>query len=147
MCISIRYRTFGINKTSRFTDPQAQLPYMGTEGRVWFASWGRREDEEGIMPPTGWARLDAVKRGVWGTWNPRPVKIPADHFMERDPEGVPYWFQVEHGAFIQGLLATTDHSDERRIYVVTVPSEGALAVVHDRWPRIVSRPSEAISDR
>lgn len=56
--------------------------------------------------------------------------------MEKDAEGQRYWFDLEEGQFIQGLLATVD--GESRVYVVTQEAEPQTAMIHPRWPRILS---------
>ena len=138
MCVAVRYQFKGVEKTSSFPDPDPQLPILLKGGGINLLPWGRKpENIITIMPPTGWARLEKIKEGAWDRWNPKPVKIPATSFMERDRDGRPHWFDLDRGQFIQGLLAYSQGDNEYRVYVVTVAPEGALSAIHDRWPRIV----------
>ena len=71
----------------------------------------------------------------WDRWNPQPVKIIVDRFMEKDEQKSSHWFDLHDGEFIQGLLATWN--DERRLYVVTIEPP-AERTGFKRWPRVMA---------
>ena len=120
-----------------FPNPKAVLPVMKEGGQTILLPWGRRRDQDGILPATGWAKLESIYCGVWDKYRPVPVKIPALSFMEKDFEGQPHWYDLQKGQFIQGLVARAVNSNERRIYVVTLEPEPEDAQIHSRWPRVV----------
>ncbi len=136
MCGGVKYHQGGQAYTVYFPNPSAVLPVRLKSGDVELVTWGRRKEETGQLPQTGWAKIESIEDRKWDRYNPHPVKIPVDSYMEKDKQGLSYWFDLDPGHFIQGLLAQLN--DERRIYVVTtVPAEPKYAVIHDRWPRIV----------
>ena len=114
----------------------AVLPVRLKSGEIELITWGRRKGEEGPLPQTGWAKIESIEDHKWDRYHPHPVKIAVDAYMEKDKQGLSYWFELQSGQFIQGLVA--DWNNERRVYVVTTkPTEPKHAVIHDRWPRIV----------
>ncbi len=117
-----------------FPNPKAQLPVQQRDGALQLYPWGRRQKQPGQLPLGGWARLESIHAGRWDRWFPRPIKIPAISFMEKDIEGNSHWFDIIKGHWIQGLYAS--YRDEVRIYVVTIQPEMENAV-HERWPRIL----------
>ena len=119
-----------------FPHPKARLPVRRRDGEIKWVTWGKRREEMCAFPEGGWARLSSIKDGRWGRLNPRPVQIIVERFMEKDADGQRYWFDLEEGEFIQGLLATID--GETRVYVVTQEAEPQTAMIHPRWPRILS---------
>jgi putative SOS response-associated peptidase YedK len=145
MCGGVSYQREGEMRKVYFPQNDACLPVLlkGGEGAEALLPWGRREWESGRLPATGWARLESIQAGKWDRYRPVPVQIPVEQFMEKDREGEAHWFSLEPGQVIQGALARVD--DEQRVYVVTLTPEGALAAIHDRWPRIVSRPGAGLS--
>jgi hypothetical protein len=118
-----------------FPNPKAVLPILLQDGNIQLLAWGRRQKQQGRLPATGWARLDAIYSGRWDKFFPIPVKIPVLSFMEKDLEGQSHWYDLQKGQFIQGLIAR-DHN-ERRVYVVTIEPELEDAQIHSRWPRVV----------
>ena len=118
-----------------FPNPKAVLPVRTKTGDVELLIWGRRREEQGRLPPGGWARLDAISAGRWDKWFPTPVKLPVARFMEKDARGRSHWYDVSGGFWIQGLVARD--AGERRVYVVTIEPQLEEAV-HDRWPRILN---------
>ena len=78
--------------------------------------------------------------------SPKPVQIIADRFMQKDADGQRYWFDLEEGEFIQGLMAFIN--GEPRVYVVTeeAPAETETAMIHPRWPRILKRNDIIVAD-
>ena len=118
-----------------FPNPYAQLPVVTRHNSVVMVRWGRRRGEQGQLPLGGWARLESIRTGVWDRWQPRPVRLQLQGFMEKDIEGKSHWFELTSGQWIQGLVAR--QGSEQRVYVVTINPEMAEAV-HPRWPRIVS---------
>lgn len=138
MCGAAKYRHHGRTVTARFPDPGAALPVILRSGDQALLPWGRREAQQGDLPPGGWARLDSIRAGRWARYAPRPVRLAVEEFMEKDAAGRAHWYPLAPGRWIQGLVAT--RGEERRVYVVTiVPSEEAQRAVHNRWPRIVTQ--------
>lgn len=134
MCGGVEYLWKGEQRKVYFPRPNAQLPIRLKSGDLDLVTWGRRENEPGRLPATGWARLDSVQDGKWSRYHPMSVRIMVDRFMEKDMDGVAHWYDVKEGAFIRGLL--TQIGDEMRVYVVTMPTPSEYAHVHNRWPRI-----------
>lgn len=121
-----------------YSNPEAVLPVLKTNGQIQLIAWGRRQKQPGKLPITGWARLSAVYAGRWDKYFPKPVKIPVLSFMEKDLKGVSYWYDLQKGQFIQGLLARGGH--EKRVYIVTLqPDLKEDGQLHRRWPRIVQK--------
>lgn len=109
---------------------------MLRHGGVTWVAWGRRKKgDSGKFPNGGWARIDSIKSGKWKPWHPRPVLIPAENFMEKDPDGQSHWITLASGMAIQALLA--ERKGEHRVYVVTVDTPHESQWIHDRWPRLV----------
>lgn len=136
MCWAVRFSHAGVERHSRFDNRNTLLPVSARHGaQVILLPWGRRPGETGELPIGGWAKLTQIQSGLWDKFMPRPVKLPVDHFAERDVAGHLQWFQVTRGQFIQGCVVQIGH--ERRVYVVTLdcsPTE----TVFERWPRVVS---------
>jgi hypothetical protein len=136
MCGGVEYPTpFGELVTVYFPVPTATLPVITKSHELAYLPWGRRRGEEGLLPVGGWARHESIEKGIWQKWNPVPVKIKVERYMEKDSQKVTHWFDMPPRHVIQGLVAS--RGDEQRVYVVTVPAEGEFAAIHDRWPRIV----------
>jgi hypothetical protein len=138
MCSAIEY----LGKRYYFKDDEAALPVLLTTGQVEMVRWGQSyADKTPTFLPGACARLDSVHKGKWDRYWPRPVKIEADKFMERDSKRQEHWFPVPHGGHIQGLLASNFEDGgvlkDQVVYVVTVPAPEELERIHDRWPRIV----------
>ena len=135
MCGGVIYYHNNQLITVYFPNPKASLPVKKKNGEQSLVLWGRRNNQEGSLPIGGWARLDSIHQGRWDKYFPKPVKIPALKFMEKDLMGVSHWFDVIEGQWIQGLLA--QHGQEERVYVVTIAPEHEAAI-HERWPRILN---------
>lgn len=121
-----------------FPNPKAALPVLKRDGDIEWVTWGKRKEEpDHFFAPGGWARLNSIQEGKWKRFDPRPVLLPIQSFMEKDHERNSHWFEVPSGHFIQGLIA--NHGEESRVYVVTVDTPLEYHYIHDRWPRIVSR--------
>lgn len=135
MCNGVIYLEGRQAKRCHFTQPQAALPVVLRGNGVAPITWGRREGEGGRLPLGGWAQLSAIRAQAWDSWQPRPVRLLLQGFMEQDIQGRGHWFTLTSGQWVQGLLAR--HDREQRVYVVTLQPEipGAL---YPRWPRIVS---------
>src|SRR5665647_449509 len=119
MCGGIKY-TDQQNKawTVYFPSPKAALPVIKKDGGIDWVKWGKRKEEDvRFFPNGGWARLDSIKLGKWDRYNPMPVLLPINWFMEKDHEKKSHWFEAKPDEVIQGLLST--HDDEARVYVVT----------------------------
>jgi len=133
MCGGVSYISNGKVIKTYFPIPLAQLPILKRDQSNDMLIWGRRREEKGDFPLGGWARHESIQSGVWDKYQPQPVKIPVDSFMEKDKDRVSHWFDLEDGQFIQGLVAHLGH--DSRVYVVTVEPEDKS--IHDRFPRIV----------
>ncbi len=120
-----------------FPHPKARLPVRKRDGDLEWITWGKRREEMCAFPEGGWARLSSIRDGRWARFQPRPVQIMVNRFMEKNPEGERVWFDLEDGQFIQGLLATID--GEQRVYVVTQEAPPETAEIHPRWPRILGQ--------
>ncbi|GMR20467.1 MAG: hypothetical protein BMS9Abin36_1062 [Gammaproteobacteria bacterium] len=136
MCGGVSYSMQGRDMRVYFPNPRAMLPVKKKDQSVVSLPWGRRQEQDGILPMGGWARLDAIYAGRWDKWFPVPVMIAVSSFMEKDMEGVSHWYDLTKGQWIQGLVAR--HAYEQRVYVVTVEPQLEDAV-HDRWPRIMNK--------
>lgn len=120
--------------TVYFSNPKAVLPVKRANGDCELIAWGRRQEQGGVLPLGGWARLEAIQAGHWQRYFPKPVKLPILKFMEKDIVGHSHWFDVIEGHWIQGMLVQAPQ--ERRVYVVTIEPQMPDAV-HTRWPRIL----------
>jgi hypothetical protein len=81
MCSAIEY----LGKRYYFKDNPATLPVLLKSGQVELVRWGQSyADSDPKFPRGACARLDSVHQGKWDKYWPRPVKIEADKFMERD---------------------------------------------------------------
>ncbi len=149
MCSGVEIEHEGKRTRVYFPNPKASLPARRQGGGCVMLPWGARGAEYALDPVTrektrwkwpqgGWARLESIEAGRWDTWSPRPARIVALAYMEKDTDDARHWFDLEPDQFIQGLVA--ELMGERRIYVVTIPAPPQFARIHDRWPRIVSAP-------
>lgn len=141
MCGGVEFKAFN-PKTGRleyrrvyFPMPHAKLPVVGSKGAA-LVTWGKRENElpGSDLPRGGWARMDSLNAGKWKRFNPQPVIIPVNQFMEKDKEKVSHWFQLQGDQVIQGVGII--HQGSPVVYVVTV--EGNETNVHDRMPSVLS---------
>jgi hypothetical protein len=138
MCGGVKYKHEGKTVTSYFPNPKAALPVLRRGGGHELLAWGRRKEEGGELPPGGWARLDSIKQGRWDRYDPRPVRLEVEEFMEKDRTGHSHWYPLDAGQWLQGLVAT--RGGEQRAYVVTLaPTQPAQRALHDRWPRVITR--------
>lgn len=135
MCGGVEYQHEGQDHRIYFPYPEAKLPVRRRDGSIELVGWGRRKEQPGHLPPSGWARLESVQAHRWDRWNPQPVKIIVDRFMEKDEQKSSHWFDLHDGEFIQGLLASWN--DEHRLYVVTVEPP-AEQTGFKRWPRVMA---------
>ena len=135
MCGGVLFTNKGQEVRVFFPNPEAVLPVRTRSGAIELMTWGRRKENQGRLPPGGWARLDSIHAGRWDKYFPVPVKLPVTRFMEKDRHGHSHWFLVTGGHWIQGLVAR--EAGERRVYVVTI-KPALEGTVHDRWPRIMT---------
>lgn len=135
MCGGVAYLQDGEERRLYFPTPYARLPVVTRRGGSSLVVWGRRRNEPGVLPLGGWARLESIRAGVWDRWQPRPVRLRLQGFMEKDIEGESHWFELTAGQWVQGLLAR--QGAEQRVYVVTIHPQIPEAI-HPRWPRIIS---------
>lgn len=118
-----------------FASPRATVAVVLKNGESRLLPWGRRQNEAGNLPLGGWAKHADIQLGKWDKYFPRPVKIPALAFMEKNIEGHACWFDVIAGQYLQGLVAHYD--SECRVYIVTISPEKEDALF-ERWPRLVN---------
>ena len=124
------------SKRYYFPVPHTALPILKKDGALVFLPWGRRNEEDGLLPPGGWARLSSIKEGTWARFHPQPVKIPATGWMEKDSEGNSHYFPLKDNECIQGLVAKK--GTEERLYLVTVEATETKSI-HPRAPRIITQ--------
>lgn len=134
MCGGAQYKHGDQDMRVYFPNPAAVLPVKRKSGDVELLPWGRRQQQKGMLPLGGWARLESIYSGRWDKWFPVPVKLPILSFMEKDLEGHTHWYDLTKSQWIQGLVARD--GNEQRVYVVTIAPEMEDAM-HDRWPRIM----------
>ena len=134
MCGGAQFIYDGQTIKTFFPNPKARLPVLTRKGEQILVPWGRRENQPGHTPLGGWARLESVKNGIWHRFQPRPVKIIVDAFMEKDEAGESHWFELGRQEFIQGLLASD--GPFTRLYVVTEDNPESCHK-NGRWPRIM----------
>jgi putative SOS response-associated peptidase YedK len=139
MCGGIKYLVkAGKNWAVYFPSPKAALPVLKRDGEIEWVSWGKRKEETiSYFPNGGWARLDSIQAGKWQRYQPTPVLLPVNAFMEKDGEKASHWFEMKPDEVIQGLLAV--HNDVAKVYVVTTDTPPEFSYIHDRWPRIIQR--------
>lgn len=127
-----------------FPSPKAALPVIKKTGEIEWVTWGRRKEEDvPNFPNGGWARLDSIKSGTWQRYQPVPVLIYVNAFMEKDGAKVSHWFDVNPDEVIQGLLTVNDNV--ARVYVVTTDTPPEFNYIHDRWPRLIQQNRNAES--
>ena len=137
MCGGAKYREpDGLEWKIYFPNPKAALPVAQPDGQVEWFKWGRRKEEpaQGFIQG-GWARIDSIRAHKWDRYDPKPVLLAVQSFMQKDAERVSHWIDIPENLAIQGLLAT--FNEETRLYVVTEDTPPEYAWVHDRWPRLV----------
>ena len=83
MCGGVHFEHQGEVLKSFFPNLHAQLPLLKRDGQIMLIGWGRRENQKGKLPRTGWARLDSIYAGLWDKYFPIPVRIPVLRFMEK----------------------------------------------------------------
>lgn len=134
MCGGVRFKAQGDELKIYFPNPKAVMPVRLKDGKHELVAWGRRETQPGFLPRGGWARLDSIYAGKWNQYNPIPVKLDVEAFMEKDSDNNSQWYEIQPGEFIQGLIATL--GNERRLYVVTEENNKSQHK-NNRWPRII----------
>lgn len=137
MCGGVKY-TDKQNKiwTVYFPSPKAALPVLKKDGDIEWVIWGKRKEEDAPQFPNGgWARLDSIHEGKWQRYQPKPVLLPIQSFMEKDHDKHSHWFDLKPDELLQGLL--TIQNDQPRVYVVTTDTPAEYSYIHDRWPRAI----------
>ncbi|WP_375738777.1 hypothetical protein [Pseudomonas boanensis] len=130
--ISGLYTSAGSRQRVSYPDLDAALPiHDPTRGVVWIP-WGRRSEERGQLPATGWVVEGSQMEEAWSAYAPTPVLSPVVRFMELTRDGEARWFVVEDGKALQCLLL--HHGDERRVYVVTTEPPAARTLEYGSWP-------------
>lgn len=137
MCGGVKYKDKGGKEWKvYFPNPKAALPVIKKDGEIEWVTWGRREEESDIrFAMGGWARLTSIKDGKWERYNPIPVKIPVQSFMEKDEARQSHWIDLTPSQALQGLISVIDN--QKRAYVVTTETPPEYSFIHDRWPRII----------
>ncbi|HFH4183479.1 TPA: hypothetical protein ACTL66_006060, partial [Pseudomonas aeruginosa] len=105
-----RYTQTGQQLRIYFPNPCAALPVRQADGAVAWVAWGRRKEQPGHLPATGWARTDSITAGKWARYHPQPVHVLVERFMEKDASGASHWFDLEPGQAIEALLI--EHGEE-----------------------------------
>lgn len=125
-----------------FGPSSSKIPVLYRNGNVQLYEWGDdgrntiRQPQLGplkMWPQTCCVPLETVKAGEWDYLKPKPCKVMATAFALKDLQGITRWFDVPRGMCIQGLYASVWY--EVKIYLVSVPTEGGMATVTDRWVR------------
>ena len=143
MCGSVKYEVPGDDEkviTIGYGNPHAALPAYRpsiANGIEW-VQWGRRENqlEAQGLPVTGWARMDTILKGSWDKYRPEFVNIVVQQFSEKGDNNKRYWFDIDEGYALAGLIAHSESAS--RLFVITTPVPDELAYIHDRWPKIVN---------
>ena len=140
MCGGLIFKTKSSEKviTVYFPRPYAMIYGVNSDFEFIKAYWGKRDESEFEkidVPKIGWAKIESLAKGFWDKYNYKNVFIPAYKYMEKDKNGHSHWFDLKKEEFIQGILIVKENLNF--IYVVTVPSEGDLKKIHDRWVSIV----------
>lgn len=105
MCWAVYFNYGAETMRVYFPNPKAMLPVLKKDGSLALIPWGRRSNQHGKLPITGWAKIESIYCRKWESFFPKPVKIPALSFMEKDLEDNPHWYDLQKGQYIQGLLA------------------------------------------
>ena len=86
MCGGIKYQDkVGNDWVVYFPSPKAALPVLKRNGEVEWLKWGKRKEEpDRYFTEGGWARLTSIKEGRWARFEPSPVLLPVNAFMEKD---------------------------------------------------------------
>ena len=135
MCTAVLYAHHGQDIRLFFQNTKATLPVKSKKNDVLLIPWGRRIEQQGVLPKGATVALDAIYAGRWDRWFPKPVKLPITQFMQTDIEGHTHWFDLPKGKWIQGLIAREKH--EQRVYIVTIePIENDA--IYTSWPRILT---------
>lgn len=85
--IAGQYTNTGLPVRVYFPNPKAALPVLQADGSVEWIAWGRRREQPGRLPATGWARVDSITAGKWARYQPQEVRMPAVRFMEKTQRG------------------------------------------------------------
>ena len=142
MCGGAQFEVNGQTIKTFFPNPKARLPVLSRAGQPVMVPWGRREQQTGRTPLGGWARIESIRQGIWQRFQPRPVKISVEAFMEKNTQDHSEWFLLDSTQCIQGLLATD--GPFQRLYVVTEPHPSSTHV-SERWPRLIHHPNPQAS--
>lgn len=143
MCGSVKYTAPGTEDdviTIVFGNPYASLPvhHPSSPNGIDWVLWGRcaNQVEGQSLPVTGWARLDMIEKGGWDKYHPEFVKIAVQQFSEKGDDHSRYWFDIDEGYAIEGIIAHSPYAS--RLFIVTTPVPDELVYIHDRWPKVVS---------
>ncbi|NWL77450.1 hypothetical protein DM872_11365 [Pseudomonas taiwanensis] len=133
MCHSVEvsglFTAEGSRQLINYPDADAALPIHDPQRGVVWIPWGRRSQEHGELPATGWLQGEGVLPEGWDRFNPASVLARVERFMEMTHDGEPRWFDMEDGKLLQCVLLR--HGHEQRVYVVTTESPDEQ---HRSWP-------------
>jgi len=101
------------------------LPVL-EEGMVHLYDWGNREDEV-KLPRSGWAKVEALRDGMWDWLAPKTVIIPCTMGYERR-----HWFKTPRGI----KAVKIRYHNITRVYLLTQKSDRSFIALtgHDRMP-------------
>ncbi|MGQ7819155.1 hypothetical protein ACUTAH_26345 [Metapseudomonas furukawaii] len=124
MCLSVEvsglFTIEGLRQLIQYPDADAALPIQDPARGILWLPWGRRREESGNLPVTGWlVDAESLPEG-WERFSPTPVRARVCRFMEVTEDGEERWFKAES---LQCLLLR--HGDEQRVYVVTARDCGS----------------------
>ena len=139
MCLAVTVEPHG--KRVFFFQSSAGLPVLQRDGAISYVAWGRRQGEPGVLPLEPILPLYVLHSGQCDEFFPRPVKVMATAFMQRDVLDAKQWYPLLPGQYLQGALlsnySAAGECCERRVYVV---SAGQGAHCHGQlWPRVMTR--------
>lgn len=133
MCHSVEvsglYTAEGSRQLINYPDADAALPIHDPQRGVVWIPWGRRSQEQGELPATGWLLDGGPLPEGWDRYSPATVLARVVRFMEMTHDGEPRWFEVEDGKSLQCILLR--HGHEQRVYVVTTDAPNDQ---HRSWP-------------
>jgi hypothetical protein len=145
MCVGIEYFVNGASVCAFFDSDRPQIPLRRPGGLIAFYTWGARggiysnNNTPGWLqkfPEGGHALLEDIRADKWTKYDPKPCRISASRFIQIDLFGLPRYFSLESGEYIQGLIATI--AAHQRVYVVMQPAPAEHAQEWPEWPRVVS---------
>lgn len=139
MCDAIRYLIKNQQTFIRFDDSNPALPVRLKNGRYQHVHWGNKSAED-PFPLGGTAHIDQINAGEWDSYQPKPVKIAFEAYMQVSIQGEICWFELgrKPNTYLQGLLAVVNNM--RRVYVVVKNAESFNVDKHEALPVMIYQP-------